>query len=178
VPKTALIVVDMLNAYEHEDAEHLTRSVEERLPAMARLVDRADDEAVLTIYVNDNFGSWTSNRDALLQQALEGEFRQLVEPIAPRDDTLFVVKARHSIFYQTPLEFLLKEEDVERIVLVGQVTEQCILYSALDAYIRKFQVVVPRDAVAHIHEDLADAALRMMEVNMAAEIADADDVRF
>jgi nicotinamidase-related amidase len=58
-------------------------------------------------------------------------------------------------------------------VLVGQVTEQCILYSALDAYIRHFRVTVPRDAVAHIHPDLGEAALTMMEVNMRADVVDA-----
>jgi nicotinamidase-related amidase len=178
VPRTALIVVDMLNAYEHADAEDLTRSVENVLPTIAELVERAQDEAALTIYVNDNFGSWTSNRDQLVEEVMASRYRHLVEPIAPRDDTLFVVKARHSIFFQTPLEYLLGEEDVDRVVLAGQVTEQCILYSALDAYLRKLSVVVPRDAVAHIHEDLADAALRMMEVNMDADVVDAADVRF
>src|SRR4051812_3500590 len=163
MPRTALIVVDMLNSYEHADAERLVGSVRETLPAMRGLVERARDEDVLTIYVNDNFGAWNSDRDALVEQVLAGEFRDLVEPIVPEDDTLFVVKARHSIFYQTPLEYLLGQEDVDRLVLIGQVTEQCILYSALDAYIRHLAVVVPRDAVAHIHGDLADAALRMME---------------
>jgi nicotinamidase-related amidase len=177
VPRTALIVVDMLNSYEHADAEQLTRSVERVLPTMTSLIERASEEAALTIYVNDNFGSWTSNRDELVQTALAGQHRHLVEPIAPTDDTLFVVKARHSAFYQTPLEYLLGEEDVERIVLAGQVTEQCILYSALDAYIRGLAVAIPRDAVAHIHEDLADASLRMMELNMDAEVTDAKDVR-
>jgi nicotinamidase-related amidase len=177
VARTALVVIDMLNSYEHADAEVLTRSVEETLPAMERLIRRAEDEDVLTIYVNDNFGSWNSNRDELVTTVLEGEFRHLVEPIAPKEETLFVVKARHSIFYQTPLDYLLSKEEVDRIVLIGQVTEQCVLYSALDAYIREYAVIVPRDAVAHIHEDLADAALRLMEINMDAEIVDADDVR-
>jgi nicotinamidase-related amidase len=68
---------------------------------------------------------------------------------------------------------MLREQDVQRVILTGQVTEQCILYTALDAYIRHFDVVVPRDAVAHIHADLAEAALRMMETNMRAEILDA-----
>jgi nicotinamidase-related amidase len=178
VPRTALIVVDMLNAYEHADAEALTRSVERALPALEELIERAHDEDGLTIYVNDNFGSWTSNRDELLRTALAGDYAHLVEPVAPPDDTLFVVKARHSIFFQTPLEYLLAQEDVDRIVLAGQVTEQCILYSALDAYIRHLQVVIPRDAVACIHQDLADAALRMMEINMDAEIVDAADAQF
>jgi nicotinamidase-related amidase len=175
--RTALIVIDMLNAYDHEDAEQLTRSVEQTLPAMTRLIERAARDDVLTIYVNDNFGSWNSNRDELLETALGSEFAHLVEPIAPTDDTLFVVKARHSIFYQTPLEYLLDQHDVDRVVLIGQVTEQCVLYSALDAYIRELQVTIPRDAVAHIHEHLADASLEMMERNMDAELCAADDVR-
>jgi len=177
LPRTAIIVIDMLNSYEHADAELLTQSVEAALPAMERLIARAQDEDVLTIYVNDNFGAWNSNRDELLKSALEGEFRHLVEPVAPGDDTLFVVKARHSIFFQTPLEYLLGQEEVDRVVLIGQVTEQCVLYSALDAYIRHFDVVIPRDAVAHIHEHLADASLELMERNMSAEITTADDVQ-
>lgn len=81
-----------------------------------------------------------------------------------------MVKARHSIFYETQLEYLLRKAEVERIVLSGQVTEQCVLYSALDGYVRRFAVTVPRDAVAAFHEDLADAALRMMERNMSADL--------
>ena len=175
--RTALIVIDMLNSYEHADAERLTESVEQALPGMERLIRRATDEDVLTIYVNDNFGAWTSDRDELLRTALEGRFRRLVEPIAPSDDALFVVKARHSIFYQTPLEYLLGQEDVDRVVLIGQVTEQCVLYSALDAYIRHLDIAVPRDAVAHIHQHLADAALELMELNMDADVCTADDCR-
>ena len=177
MPRTALIVIDMLNSYEHADGEQLTRSVERSLPAMVRLVERAAQEDVVTIYVNDNFGAWNSNRDELVETVLSGRFRHLVEPIAPQDDTLFVVKARHSIFFQTPLEYLLGEQGVERVVLIGQVTEQCVLYSALDAYIRHLDVVVPRDAVAHIHEHLADAAIELMQLNMDADICVADECR-
>jgi nicotinamidase-related amidase len=178
VPGTALIVIDMLNSYEHADADKLTHSVERVLPNIESLIARARDEDVLTIYVNDNFGSWRSNRDELLETALASEYRHLVEPIAPRDDTLFVVKARHSAFYQTPLEYLLSQEDVDRVVLIGQVTEQCVLYSALDAYIRHLDIAVPRDAVAHIHEHLADASLELMELNMDADICTAEECRF
>jgi nicotinamidase-related amidase len=177
MPRTALIVVDMLNTYEHPDAEPLTRNVERALPRMRELIDRAHDEGVPTIYVNDNFGTWTSDRDELVETALAGEYAHLVEPLVPREDTLFVIKARHSIFYQTPLEYLLSQEDVDRVVLASQVTEQCILYSALDAYVRHIEVGVPRDAVAHIHEDLAKAALRMMEVNMDAAVSGAAECR-
>jgi nicotinamidase-related amidase len=88
-----------------------------------------------------------------------------------------VIKARHTIFYMTPLEYLLSQKDIGHLVLAGQVTEQCILYSALDAYVRHLRVTIPRDAVAHIHGDLADAALNMMERNMGAELVSAADCR-
>jgi nicotinamidase-related amidase len=175
--RTALIVIDMLNTYEHADADRLTRSVERSLPGMERMIERARESDALTIYVNDNFGAWRSSRQELLENALRGRYGNLVEPIAPGDDALFVVKARHSIFFQTPLEYLLGQEDVDRVVLIGQVTEQCILYSALDAYIRHFEVAVPRDAVAHIHEHLADASIELMELNMDADACDAADCR-
>jgi nicotinamidase-related amidase len=175
--RTAVIVIDMLNSYEHADAERLTRSVEQALPGMERILARAADEDVLTIYVNDNFGAWTSDRDELLRSALDGRYRHLVEPVTPRDGALFVVKARHSIFFQTPLEYLLGQEGVGRVVLIGQVTEQCVLYSALDAYIRHLEIAVPRDAVAHIHEHLAEASLELMELNMDADVCTADDCR-
>ena len=167
---TALIVVDMLNRYEHEDGEQLLESVREIVPPLARLINSAHRAQVLTIYVNDNHGDWTAGRAQLSQWALEGTDRSAVEPILPRDDVPFLIKARHSAFYQTQLEYLLRHNGIERVVLCGQVTEQCILYSALDAYVRHFEVVVARDTVAHIHQDLAEAALLMMQRNMRAEV--------
>ncbi len=170
---TALIVIDMLNHYEHEDAEALRRSVHKALPAIGDLVQRARRAEVPIIYVNDNHGDWSAGRPELCQRALEGPDPSLVEPILPGEEVAFLVKARHSIFYETQLDYMLRQQDIERLILSGQVTEQCILYSALDAYVRHYSIVIPRDAVAHIHKDLADAALRMMETNMAAEIATA-----
>jgi nicotinamidase-related amidase len=171
----ALIVIDMLNPYEHEDAEPLMESVAASLPSLRELIHRAPEAELLTVYVNDNHGDWTAGRDKLTRRALAGAAPQLIEPIAPSEDTPFIVKARHSVFYETQLEYLLRQHDVDRLVLTGQVTEQCILYSALDGYVRHFEVVVPRTAVAHIHEDLADAALRMMEENMRAHVAGSVD---
>jgi nicotinamidase-related amidase len=177
VNRTALVVVDMLNTYEHADAEQLTRSVREVLPNIASLIERARAEDVEIIYVNDNYGAWNQGRSELVERAKVGPHGDLIEPIVPADDTAFVVKARHSIFFETPLEYLLRQSGVGRIVLVGQVTEQCILYSALDAYIRHFEVVVPPDAVAAIHLELHDAALEMMRINMDADLTASADVR-
>ena len=168
--RTALVVIDMINAYDFPDAEKVVPSAEQAVPVIEDILGDHDGPV---IYVNDNFGHWRSDRAQLVEEALEGRHPELVRPLEPADDALFVIKARHSIFYQTPLEYLLNQEDVGTLILTGQVTEQCILYSALDAYIRHFEVRVPPDAVAHIHESLADAALQMMERNMKADLTPA-----
>jgi nicotinamidase-related amidase len=173
VSSSALIVIDMINAYDFPDADKVASSARHVVPVIEELIERAQEDGTPVIYVNDNFGHWRSNRDELIEEALNSEHSDLVEPIAPSDDALFVVKARHSIFYQTPLEYLLGQEGIDRVILTGQVTEQCILYSALDAYIRHLEVRVPADAVAHIYEDLAEAALKMMERNMSADVSPA-----
>ncbi|MDQ0983065.1 cysteine hydrolase family protein [Streptomyces sp. V2I9] len=175
---SALIVIDMINSYDHPDADLLVPSVRSALPRIGRLIDRARSERVPVVYANDNFGQWRSHHGEIIETALGGSNAELVEPVLPDQDSLFVVKARHSIFYETPLSYLLSQLEAGHVVLCGQVTEQCVLYSALDAHIRHLRVTVPRDAVAHIHGDLADAALRMMERNMGAAVLDADDVSF
>ncbi|MER7521070.1 isochorismatase family cysteine hydrolase [Streptomyces sp. NPDC126499] len=174
--KSALVVIDMLNDYGHEDAELLVPSVSEALPAIVDLLARARAADVPVVYANDNFGRWRSHHGQILDMALSGKHPELVDPVRPDEDSLFVVKARHSIFYETPLAYLLRSLEVDELVLTGQVTEQCVLYSALDAHIRHLGVVVPRDAVAHIHQDLAEAALRMVEVNMGGRVVRAADV--
>lgn len=176
--RTALIVIDMLNDYEHPDGERLRESAATAVPVIARLIERARRSDVPVIWVNDNHGQWSAGRPELIERARAGAGADLVDPIVPDPDAPFVVKSRHSIFYGSPLEYLLETEEVGRLVLTGQVTEQCILYSALDGYIRHFHVAVPPDGVAHIDADLADAALQMMQRNMRAETAHADDLEF
>jgi nicotinamidase-related amidase len=175
--RSALIVVDMLNPYEHEDADRLAQTVETVVEPISKLIERAADAGAELIYVNDNYGDWNSSSEELAERALNGRRPDLVEPLLPPDGVDFVIKARHTIFYMTPLEYLLAQKEIGHLVLAGQVTEQCILYSALDAYVRHLDVSIPTDAVAHIHEDLAQAALKMMERNMRAELSSAADCR-
>lgn len=171
---TAVVVIDMINTYDFPDAEKVVPGAEKAVPRIQDLTRRAREEGVPVIYVNDNYGDWNSSSEELMRTALDGERPDLVEPLRPHEDDAFVIKGRHSIFYGTPLEHLLKEKGIDRLVMTGQVTEQCILYSALDAHLRDIEVAVPRDAVAHIFDDLGDAALRMMERNMSADVEESE----
>jgi nicotinamidase-related amidase len=173
-PRTALLVIDMLNPYDHEDAELLARSAEAVVGPLAELIGRARErDDVSVIWVNDNYEDFSATRDDLVRQALAGRRPDLVEPIIPPYDCAFLQKVRHSAFYGTALDHHLRRGGYERVVMTGQVTEQCILYSALDAYVRHYPLTVVRDGVAHIDRALGDAALRMMESNMRATIVEA-----
>jgi len=174
--RTALIVVDMLNPYDHDDADKLADSVEAQLPQIVELRARAAQaDDTMTVYVNDNYEHWAGMREDLIRTALDGRRPDLVEPVLPDTDAPFLAKGRHSIFYQTPVDHLLQVEKVERLILCGQVTEQCIQYSALDAYMRGYDLSVPSDAVAHIEADWARAALEMMAKNMHADLTPVAD---
>jgi nicotinamidase-related amidase len=171
---SALIVIDMLNPYEHEDADELAANVEGIVEPVRELIDRAQGSELELVYVNDNYGDFAASRDDLVERAIGGRHPELVEPLVPPDGCAFLPKVRHSAFYSTALEYLLHQHDVTRVILAGQVTEQCILYSALDAYVRHFSLCVAADAVASIDRALGDAALQMMRRNMRAEIVGAD----
>jgi nicotinamidase-related amidase len=162
---TAVVVIDMMNTYQHDDAEDLIPNVDKIIDPLADLVRRArDDDNVDLVYVNDNYGDFSAEFSDIVRVALDGA----------RPSRL-MTKVRHSAFYATALAYLLNRLETKRLILTGQVTEQCILYTALDAYVRHIPVVIPTDAVAHIDAELGTAALRMMEQNMSAELTTAAD---
>ncbi|UJA19158.1 cysteine hydrolase [Thermoleophilia bacterium SCSIO 60948] len=174
--RLGVLVIDMLNPYDHEDAEPLAEHAKDRIEPISGLIDAAleSDEATL-VYVNDNHQDFTATSKDIGEAAMQGEHPELVEPLLPRKGSLFVQKVRHSAFYGSALDELLKVHEIDRLVLAGQVTEQCILYTALDAYMRGVPVSVASNAVVPIEDDLGDAALRMMESNMRAELVEASD---
>ena len=173
---TAVLVIDMMNTYAHPDADTLIPNVGKILDPLADLVRRArESDDVDLVYVNDNYGNFTAQFSDLVDAACHGARPELVDPIAPAAGSRTITKVRHSAFYSTPVAYLLNRLGTKRVILTGQVTEQCILYSALEAYVRHFEVVIPRDGVAHIDDELGNAALLMMERNMSADITTAAD---
>ncbi len=175
---TAVLVVDMMNTCQHPDAEELIPNVERIIDPLADLVRRARESGresghVDLIYVNDNYGDFSAEFSDIVESALGGARPDLLKPIVPAEGCRLLTKVRHSVFFGTALEYLPHRLGTRRLVLTGQVTEQCVLYSALDAYLRHFPVVVPTDAVAHIYEELGSAAGTMMERNLDVELTTA-----
>jgi nicotinamidase-related amidase len=165
-----LLIIDMLSDYAFPDAERLLETAEPSARQVRQARDAADESGVMVACANDVHDMWGGSRDELCARVLGGARPDLVRPLLPRPGDVFLHKGQHSAFFGTPLAHLLHEEGIEAVVLAGQVTEQCVLYTALDAHVRHYSIAVLRDAVIPIDEQLGEAALQMMERNMGARI--------
>jgi nicotinamidase-related amidase len=146
----ALLLVDVINDLDFPGSAELVRQVEPMSKRLALLADRARADGIPVVYVNDNFGRWRSDWrqviDFCLAETSPG--RHMVARLQPHPEDYFVLKPMHSGFYSTTLDLLLRDLGVRTVVLTGVATDICILFTANDAYMRGFRVVVPRDCVA------------------------------
>lgn len=146
----ALLIVDMISRWDFPDAERLLRQAAVVAPNIARLAARCRRRGVPVIYCNDNRGDWRSDYRQVLQHSLDagGRAAAIAQLLAPDDCDHVVLKARHSAFYATPLLLLLKHLGVQRVIVCGSASDQCVLATALDAQVRGLQAVVPNDGCA------------------------------
>jgi nicotinamidase-related amidase len=175
---TALLLIDVINDFEFLRGDELFREAIKIAPNIARLKKRARAAGVPAIYVNDNFGRWQSRFDEIVQHCLtEGvRGRPFVEQLIPSEDDYFVLKPKHSGFYQTPLEILLKHLGTNRLILTGVSTNSCVLFTANDAYMRDLELVIPSDCVAACNCDEHSFAINQMSNMLKADLSRADEV--
>jgi nicotinamidase-related amidase len=168
--KDALLLVDLLNDFEHDDGDRLLESFRERHDGMVRAVTTARERGDPVIYAQDNRGVWDGDGRRLVREALDGPGGELLEPLAPQDDDTFVVKPRYSAFDKTPLELVLRELEIERLLLAGSATEGCVAQTAIDARELGFKVSVLADACATVDERIERVALDYLETVVGARI--------
>ena len=161
---TALVLIDVINDLEFDGGEDLVCYALPMAERIAALKERAKQAGIPTIYANDNFGRWRSDFPKLgrdcLSQPVRG--RPMVSLLQPREDDYFILKPRHSAFYQTNLDILLKYLGVKTLILTGVAGDICVLFTANDAYMREFRVVVPADCIASEDEAQNRQALALM----------------
>jgi nicotinamidase-related amidase len=138
---------------------------------IAELRRRAKAIGIPTVYVNDNFGRWQSDRDELLDHCLDEDVRgrSMVKLIAPDHDDYFVLKPKHSGFYSTTLETLLAYLQAKTLILTGIAGNNCVLFTASDAFMRDYFLYVPSDCTASIDPEDNTIALKLIR-----EVLDAD----
>jgi nicotinamidase-related amidase len=162
--RDALLVVDVIQDFRHEGGEPLLASFRERHGRLLAAIEDARRRGLPVVYANDNFGIWDGDAPRLVRHAVEeGRAGDLVEAVAPRNGDRFVVKPRYSAFDHTPLDPLLRELEVERILLAGAATEMCVIQTAIDAREEGFKVTILADACATADAEMERLALEYAE---------------
>jgi nicotinamidase-related amidase len=167
---SALLLVDVIQTFEHADGERLLASFRARHAALVRALAEARRDGLPVVYANEDFGSWSGDASGLVRRAVEeGPGGDLVREIAPQDGDRFVLKPRYSAFKHTPLDLLLRELGVELILLAGTATEMCV-QTAIDARDLDYKVTVLADACACVDDRLERMGLEYLEQVVGARV--------
>jgi len=172
MPGSAVLVVDMLNDFvigtlKCERANRIILNIK-------KLVEKAREKGVPVIYVNDahlpkgdkEFNVWGVH-------AVKGtKGAEVIEKLKPRGSDFVVDKRRYSGFYETALDSLLRELDVDTVILVGIHTNCCIKHTAADAFFRGYKIKVPENAVEAFSDKEHKFGLEYMKKFYHATITD------
>jgi len=177
--KIALLIIDMISDFEFDDGHLLFRNALPAARKILRFKQRARAAHIPTIYVNDNFGQWRSDFRQLVHRCLNEPVRgtPIARLLAPEEEDYFVLKPANSGFFSTPLRTLLQLIGVETIVLTGVASNQCVLFTAADAYVRNYQLVVPRDCVAANYTKDNELALEYFKRVLKADVRSSSRIR-
>lgn len=177
---TCLLLIDVINDFEFDRVEELFAQAQKIGDNIATLKKRARARGVPCVYANDNLGRWRSNLNEIVQHCLRADSRgrSFVQLLLPQPEDYFIVKPKHSAFYQTPLELLLKHFGTERLVLAGLSSDSCVLFTAGDAYMRDLKLAAPENCMAACAEDEHLCALKQIQRLLKANTAPCQRIDF
>ncbi|MFH0348851.1 isochorismatase family cysteine hydrolase [Bacillus vallismortis] len=167
---TALLIVDIINNFEFDMGESLAKKTEKIVPHILSLKEHARQNDWPIIYINDHYGLWQADIKNIQQKCTNERSKDIIRQIAPEDADYFLIKPKHSAFYETALHTLLTELQVEHIIITGIAGNICVLFTANDAYMREYSITIPKDCIASNRDEDNEFALTMMENVLFAKI--------
>ncbi len=178
--EVVLLLIDVINDLEFEGGEELLRNALPAAKNIARLKERARAAKVPVIYANDNFGRWRSDFNKIVEHCLHDGVRgkAIAELLKPDEEDYFVLKPKHSGFFLTTLDLLLEYLGARTLILTGIAGNNCVLFTANDAYMRDYRLIIPADCTASISAADNENALRQMQTVLKADIRSSVEVTF
>lgn len=165
---TAVLFIDIINDFNFERGERLIHHTREILPHLQTLKKFAKDHDIPTIYVNDHYGMWKTDFRTLITHCKNEQNQDILEAMKPDDNDYFLIKPKHSAFFQTPLQSLLHELGINRLILAGVAGDICILFTAKDAYMYEYSLEIPENCTASNEKQGNEYALYLMRSVMNA----------
>jgi nicotinamidase-related amidase len=175
-----LVILDLISDFEFEDGEKIFRAARPVAERIIRLKRRVKSAGIPVVYVNDAAGRWRSDFPAVFRHCSRAGARgaPIVNALAPEPDDYFILKPKHSGFFATPLDTLIEYMGAKRLILTGISSNQCVLFTANDAYVRDLELTIPKDCIsARTHKD-TKLALQYFTSVLDADIRPSTTLRF
>ncbi|MBV9502739.1 MAG: cysteine hydrolase [Acidobacteriaceae bacterium] len=168
----ALLLLDVISDFEFPSADRLLKQAIEILPQLTALKAGARADGIPAIYVNDNFGRWTSDFRHLVDHSAadSSKGKSIARALAPMADDYSVLKPKHSGFFGTSLDLVLKYLGAQLLIVTGFTTDICVAFTAADAYMRGYRLWVPSDCTAALESRYHRAALNYVKRVLGADI--------
>jgi nicotinamidase-related amidase len=149
--RSALLIIDMINRFDFPGGRALAREAGAIAGNVQRLRSSHARRRWPVIYCNDNFGRWRSDFRTVVQACTtSGHGRGIATLLHPGPGDYFILKPKHSAFYSTALDLLLRSLRVRRLVLCGVAGDSCVQATAIDAHMRDYEVSIAADATASL----------------------------
>jgi nicotinamidase-related amidase len=166
-----LVLVDVLADFGHADGGALFATFQEAVGTLEAAIASARVAGIPVVYANDDFGTWSGDRARILAESRQRcPEPALIDAVAPEPEDAFLCKPRYSAFDHTPLDLLLREREVLRLLLAGTATEMCVAQTAIDGRELGYQITVLADACATVDAGNAELALHYLERVVGARI--------
>ena len=166
----ALLVVDVLNTFDHPDGAVLLRRFADRVPFMEHVIARARRRGWRVVYVNDRHGA--DRREDLVERVMAGPGGALLARLVPHPGDPVVLKPSYSGFDDTDLVWALRGMGIRRVAVMGAVTEMCVAATARDAIAAGWPAVVLRGASVALASTQEEDALASLAREGVAVLAD------
>lgn len=151
--KTALIIVDMQNAFVHEKGRLYVPESRKIIEPTKNLLAKARSKNVLVVYTQD----WHHKNDPEFniwgEHAVAGTWEaEIIDELKPMDNDVMIKKLRYDGFHGTYLDDVLRMRKIEKTVITGTVANICVLHTAGSAAIRGYEIFIPIDCISALNE--------------------------
>lgn len=177
--KTALLIIDMINDFDFPEGENLAEKTKKIVDPILRLKKAFFEKDLPVIYINDHYNLWQADFEKIIDYCSNEKSEEIINRISPeKNKDYFLIKPKHSAFYGTALHTLLQQLKVDTLLLTGIAGNICVLFTANDAYMREYKLMIPQDCIASNNDQDNEYALKMMQNVLTAETKASDQLSF
>ena len=172
--KTAVIVVDMQNDFVRDDGSLTVPAAKETIKNIKQLLDKARENNIKVFYTQDTHFEGDKEWEIWPMHCKKGtDGWKIIDELEPGDQDMVYEKNRYDGFYETSLEHYLSHVwQITNLLIVGTVSNICVLHTAASAGLRWYNIIVPAYGISAQTDFDQAMALRQVTTLYAGKIVE------